>query len=492
VHNFDFPHPKSCQAFFWGFYGESSYINLIISMLNGCSTIPDKPYHSVCEGKASCSDTELNSAISYRNDVLIGPNGWNACLVDKNHELKGCKELISRTRCKENDLNGNVLTPYYQAWLEYSETGQQHDHNQLDAILKWIKSTKGSLQVVVYIHGWHHNADISDGDPRNNAIKFPFLMARSVDTLKRLEIAGKIAMPTVLGIYVGWRGEEYTYQPASLLSIDGRSKAADRIGQAGILKNDLLAISNAVQQQSGNNGRIMVLGHSLGGRMLTSMYKSDLQSGNSAPLGKNSLVVTLNPAVGADCYDGVFEYMGHNPQGQRPYWMNITSENDSATGWIYKDGGRLGLIDSCAPDSEAAGVAIGHYRPYLRQVIDQSHEVNKNNSPRCVGSYFSNECQAYESSWFSTPNSRFLVGFPDRNQVNTKGGNTEFYELNFDLENSDVPKAALSREVWNVRSDETMIDFGDAGGGGVSGHHNGYISTVLMRLLTEVLYSDKI
>lgn len=459
---------------------------------NGCSTLPDKPYHVVCSQDQICNDTDLISAIKERNDVLIGPNGWNACLVDKSHKLKGSQDLIDATRCNDNDIRGGLLTPYHEAWLEYTETGLNHDKNQLRAILNWINSAEGPIQVVVYAHGWHHNADTSNNDPRNNAIKFAFLMAREVDTLKRLELSKKIVMPKVLGIYVGWAGEKYTDSVRQFFSIDGRSKVADQIGRAGVLKKDLLAISNAVHQRAGQNGRIMVMGHSLGGRMLTSAFKSDLDSGNSEPLGKNSLIFTLNAAVGADCYDNVFGYMGHNLQGSRPYWINLTSENDSATQWVYNTGMFLGLIESCNGKSEASESSIGHYRPYLRQVIDQA-VLMKNTTglmSECSGSYFSNQCHAYELGWFLAPKPKsFIVGFPDRNDINVKNGTIEFYSFNFDLENIGVPKAALTRKVWNVRSDESMIDFGDTGGGGMSGHHNGYVSTIMMRLLNEILYS---
>lgn len=468
------------------------FLALMSLCTNGCSTLPDKPYHLVCSQDQMCSDADLTSEIKERNDVVIGPTGWGACLVEKNLEIKHSQDLIHDVLCNDNDIRGGLLTPYHEAWLEYTEAGLNHDKNQLRAILNWINSVEGPIQVVVYVHGWHHNADTSDNNPRNNAIKFAFLMAREVDTLKRLELSKKIVMPKVLGIYVGWPGEKYTDSIRQFFSIDSRSKVADQIGRAGVLKEDLLAISNAVNQRAGPNGRMMVMGHSLGGRMLTSVFKSYLDSGNSEPLGKNSLIVTLNAAVGADCYDNVFRYMGHNPQGSRPYWINITSENDSATQWVYNTGMSLGLVESCNGQSEAADSAIGHYRPYLRQVIDQAYLV-KNSAglmSECSGSYFSSQCHAYELDWFSEPKQNsFIVGFPDRNGINVKNGAIEFYSLNFDLENSDVPKTALTRKVWNVRSDESLIDFGNADGGGVSGHHNGYVSTIMMRLLNEVLYS---
>ena len=52
---------------------------------------------------------------------------------------------------------------------------------------------------------------------------------------------------------------------------------------------------------------------------------------------------------------------------------------------------------------------------------------------------------------------------------------------------SDLPR--LADAIWNVRTDNSLIDF-DVGGGGISGRHNGYITTIPTRLLLEILYEQ--
>jgi hypothetical protein len=198
-------------------------IFLILSLAQGC-TIADVAYHPLCADDVSCSDEALQKAITTETNVEIRSDGWGACLDDKDHNiLKGNSELAQYSRCGDFEPSSLLPVSYSTAWLEYRENGQRQEEAQRDAILHWIQAESGPLYIVVYIHGWHHNADESNGDPRNNAIKFKFLMARQVDTLKRMALDSKAPMPKVLGIYVGWRGEAYTDPVRKLFSIDGRS-----------------------------------------------------------------------------------------------------------------------------------------------------------------------------------------------------------------------------------------------------------------------------
>lgn len=324
-------------------------IAMFLLLVQGC-TIADVPYHRVCGIDTTCSAEALTHAVSKRTDLAIHNDGWGACLDDAGHDKLDHSSLAQHSRCDNFDRSSLLPVSYSQAWLEYRDVGLRHDPAQIDAILRWIQAGSGPLYVVVYIHGWHHNADESNGDPRNNAIKFPFLMARQVDMLKRMALDGRSPMPQVLGIYVGWRGEAYTDPVRKLFSIDDRSKAADAIGNAGVLKSDLLAIANATRARDTSASRMVVIGHSLGGRMATSMFKQDLEAGQPQPLGSGTLVVTLNAAVGADCFDGVFKEGGKNPNAPRPTWINLTSEDDTATDGIYSTAKRFGFLHDGGDD----------------------------------------------------------------------------------------------------------------------------------------------
>ena len=421
-------------------------------------------------------------AIKYRNDVFISKIGWEACLRDKAYDTKQSSNLNKHTYCHENQIKDKLPIPYNEAWLEYKEDGTHHDKNQIKAILKWIKAQKKPLTVIVYVHGWHQNADISNNDPRNNAIKFSFLLSRVVYNVKRLATYGKINEQKVLGIYMGWRGEENT-KITNIFTIGSRAKVATRIGQRGIIKSDLQKIALAI----GKHSHLMVLGHSLGGRILTSAFRSDLECkdpnvfsefNTTAPLGENSLIITLNPAVNADCYESVFKYKGCNPRTPRPYWINITSEDDKATKIVYGAASFFHMVNGCKERDYLYQSTIGHYNEYLRQVIDQVDI--------CGPSDKSLEKDSDEMAWFLHPNPKLVLQF--QNFFDTDKIENRCRTLHFGLQADNIPERALKRKVWNVRTDQSLMDFGDEGGGGIIGLHSGYISTILMRLFTDMLF----
>lgn len=467
------------------------FLMLCTVVMLGCNTVPlpDIPYHSICKGRVDCTADLLNSAVSIRNDVYIQRNGWGSCFHKPAIPLKGSKELLKSYVCPDDAPKTRIQTPFQQAWIEYAENGKPHDPWQKVGIVRWIQNHKGPLHVLIYVHGWHNNAeDVENRDPRNNAIKFASMASRHVDTLKRLNITNQIPNPEVLAIYVGWPGEKYSMNPLlSLLSIDSRSKVADKVGHPeGQFRQDLVDIADAATHAIDSQAHIFVMGHSLGGRLLSTAFLPDLAKGNFHPLGLNSLIVTVNAAVGADCYDPVFGPNGVNPTSTRPYWVNLTSENDTATGSTYRYAKLLGMVESCNPKSDAASQTIGHYGPYLQQCLDNARGPSTQVSTTC-GRLTEGLASTSELGWFRQPGTLHL-NFPYRDGDSLDLQKPDQYLVDFGPQRtSDLTK--LTNSIWNVRTDQSLIDF-DTGGGGLSGRHNGYITTVPNRLLLEMLYSQ--
>lgn len=77
--------------------------------------------------------------------------------------------------------------------------------------------------------------------------------------------------------------------------------------------------------------------------------------------------------------------------------------------------------------------------------------------------------------------------FPHRTDSVIDQSRASYTSVNVGVENSELPHRVLDRSVWNVRSDKSLFDF-DMGGDNIGGHHNGIISTTLVRLLTEIMY----
>lgn len=467
----------------WGRMAAIGVLAFIAGGMQGCKSIPDALYHPVCAGAANCSDSALRAAVEVRDDVRIGPYGWEACVTDEKKVLRGSRGVVEDTRCSAEDNATHEKVSYDQAWLEYDAWGEPHDRWQREAILRWIKAQSGPLHITVYIHGWHHNADTTNDDPRNNAHKFALMMARQVDSLKRLGLTDQLKQPRVLGIYVGWQGEKYADFPRNMLSVDSRSRVADQIGHKGVLKADLLAIADAMRAQGGAASRMTVYGHSFGGRMLASAFGRELNAGQAQPLGAGTTIVTVNAAVSADCFDGVFGRTGNNPLNSRPTWLNFTSENDWATGWVYPISVGLNLVDTCRPEADSTSKTVGHHRPYLNRSLD-SVDCTSCDGP-VETAKAGGKAAPSEPRWFEKPQKLFLA-FPRRQGDKLYSEDARIRSVNFGYEPDRSAQLPMS-SAWNVRSDQSVFDFGV---GGFAGTHNGYVSTILMRLLTELQYPE--
>lgn len=301
------------------------YIQTFITLLSGailtaCQSFPDVAYHQICpDTNCNISNINLKEAVKERQ-LFVENHGWQTSNLDEGTEANKHKKSADRTGMPWIKVN------YHHAWLEYSVKHRKlFDVVQKKAILQYLSEPQNNNQpvyAVIYVHGWHHNADTSNKSPSNHAIAFDDLMGRNIDAVHRkFEIQDKFKnhpIPTVLGIYIGWQGESIR-KPSilSLLTVKSRADAADRIGLGTNLekneglRNDLMEIAEAVRRTS-SQSRLILIGHSFGGRMLTSAFLPEFTETQGVrrlsqePLGSRVLIVTLNSAVGADCFDDIF------------------------------------------------------------------------------------------------------------------------------------------------------------------------------------------
>ena len=409
--------------------------------------------------------------------------------------------------CKGSDGPQTVKTEFYKAWLEYNEDGSAADPKQRDAVIARLQDLheRGEpVLIVTYVHGWHHNADPND----NNVQKFSELLARYSDSLRRKFLQTNVSdKPVVFGIYVGWRGEEFLPEVgigAYLWTIKSRSRVADTIGHAGFLKNDLQKISDEML----DTDRMVVIGHSLGGRMLTSAFIKDFPK-NSRPLGRNTWIVTINAAVSADCYDDVFKRTSSTTSSSAPTWLNWTNEDDDATGIDYNAGHFVRAVEACKERNAAGTTAIGHYTPYLTHDISFEYLDNK----RCAESGCmdilrgcidgSEHCSA-SADWFKGSPRDSLIVYLRRDPSTYEKEDSVLYRVAFGyyrgerrlFDNEDGYYSGHNRlrrrnvsPLWNIHTDSTAIDIPGSPSAG-SPKHNGYVSTNMTRLLVELMYNQ--
>lgn len=358
-------------------------------MVTACQPIPDKLYNSIkCHNANACTDAELDNAVRQFTTTAIQPFGAKSTpdIMDKG--TAGCGEKMNSPRVVHNRL----YLPYCRAFLEYrsdagDDAGKKFQNAQLAAIEHTIKNTKKSLMIVVYVHGWHHNADIETAiinrDATANVYKFHHMLARHAYQMGHLASLDRTAEPhETLGIYVGWRGESIRNEILSYLTVSGRAAAALRVGE-GELGDDLAKIAQwmrkADETKPGNSrpSRMLVYGHSFGGRAVIKALAPRLarQSDLSMPvLGPGTLVATINPAIGSDALDPLFA-PGKTAEklSPKPHWINIASHDDIAT-WVHPAISWLGLIGVADPASPRRYYAVGHGPSTLDSAKDRFGE----------------------------------------------------------------------------------------------------------------------
>lgn len=285
---------------------------------------------------------------------------------------------------------------FEKAYLEVREDGVLWDARQIDAILQKIDALaaeKRPVFVFAFAHGWHHNADTHDRpiDPPNpnykvvadeptglgfNAIKFDYLMARFADQVRRqFELNGDDNAPAMLGIYIGWRGKSTYDFVSNAINVRNRAEAADRIGLRTGADSLRAALGSIAQKVDGTGAasRMIVSGHSLGGRMMSQMFLPEIAGGTPYPLGEKALIVAIEPAISAACYDGVFrDRTAKRDEHMIPGFIAITSAQDDAVVQGFRFGHLLPRLNPwmCNDSSPASHSAIGVYPPYVTHVWD--------------------------------------------------------------------------------------------------------------------------
>ncbi|MFA6052283.1 MAG: hypothetical protein WC762_06810 [Methylobacter sp.] len=241
---------------------------------------------------------------------------------------------------------------YYLSFIEFDDQGQLWDREQLHKVLDSYQPIAGvnDVLLVVYIHGWHHNAAPEDG----NIKEFRQLLTK----LSQAESHGGTARK-VLGVYIGWRGESITIPVINAATFWDRKNTAHKVGQQGVTEV-LLRLEEIVNVKAGMetaipkplNSRLVTIGHSFGGAVLYTALQQILEdrfidsrknktfSGDANGLG--DLVVLLNPAFEALRYATLYDISqdycrGYFPS-QLPKLAILTSEADWATGGVFPVG----------------------------------------------------------------------------------------------------------------------------------------------------------
>lgn len=195
------------------------------------------------------------------------------------------------------------------AFIEFDKEGELFNTPTALRTLEGIKAANqaagpNGVLLVVFIHGWNHNAHPGDG----NVKQFQdFLQAVASDeaTLAGAQQGSAVGNPRkVVGVYFGWQGYAANNRLARLLSFRNKKELSLRTGAPGVRE-----ILHQLADIRGSNpsNRLVTIGHSFGGGVLFTAIRDelllDVSNGRNrgapynAPYG--DLALLLNPAVEA-------------------------------------------------------------------------------------------------------------------------------------------------------------------------------------------------
>ncbi len=173
--------------------------------------------------------------------------------------------------------------------LEFDDNGFLRSPKKWSGLLKRLDEQAEKevpLAVVVFVHGWNHNAAPNDSD----LVKFRQTVG---------QIAKEHPKASIFPVYLAWRGRSLPWK-LNYATFWARKAAAERVGRGDFSVVLQTLISRRQKWQSRSEvSQLVVVGHSFGGAAVLSallpQLASDLQGSDFAR--SPDLVVALNPAI---------------------------------------------------------------------------------------------------------------------------------------------------------------------------------------------------
>jgi hypothetical protein len=333
---------------------------------------------------------------------------------------KGIPDLPEADPCSSYTLQHfkDKDNDYLLGFVELDEQGQLFDRQQMNTVLDKFRKNNKDLLMVVFVHGWHHNADPAD----DNLEKFREVLMK----LSKQEAVLNNSKRQVAGLYIGWRGDSIsqsdiavvkkaTWAPIKLLqqvTFWDRKNTAHKVGHAGLTEvlvrlDHIKKIKN--KRQGNNDTKLVIIGHSFGGAAVYSALSQILVYGfvnTVCPEGTDSriidcnangfgnLVVLINPATEAlqfsVLHDMDIEKKLYS-EDQLPVFAVLASKNDFPVKHIFPIGRWFSTIfertldlkrynatngtTESVDEDEANRHALGHLEPYT------NYELNNKTCP---------------------------------------------------------------------------------------------------------------
>ncbi len=315
-------------------------------------------------------------------------------------------------RSEEERAHYNLLFAEFddQGWVQDEPTysGGRDHLAEFFTRLNDIYDHSDGLSIIVFVHGWHHNAQANDTNVRN----FRKLLG-DIELLERAQTErGK---HRVVGVYVGWRAESVATSPLNLFTFWDRKNTAERVAQGRVqdllirldhfayLKNhprsELASSETAdVRKQS---VRMLTIGHSFGG-LITFESLNALFLRNTAAYRANTflqrvgdLVLIVNPAFEGARYESLRasgERLVADPTvpmrvTQLPTLIIATTSADVATGRAFPAGRFVSTLfetTNSPAEYRASLETVGHNARYETHTLGMCGDDDAQCKNACV------------------------------------------------------------------------------------------------------------
>lgn len=339
--------------------------------------------------------TACTSGVPYRNgdykalaECAKRYSDYDAALVSVAEPPVDGDDCWKQSRESHRDYDVLFVEFDDQGWVqdaanESSPTKADHLsklYESINQIREKPDKTKQRLSIIVFVHGWQHNAEATD----SNVHAFRKLL-RQVDTLEAAA-ASQGSKPRVVGIYVGWRGKSLTTPILNNITFWERKNTAEKIAQGEAQELfrwlDLLRDAGTEPTTGERNVTVLTIGHSFGGLITFETlggefvrnavrFKHNVDKPNDRYMSRvGDLVVIANPAFEGARYEGLraaARRLEKVERNQLPVVIVATSEADVATKIFFPLARWFNTIfESTSGEQQSANVlAVGHNPRYI-------------------------------------------------------------------------------------------------------------------------------
>lgn len=293
--------------------------------------------------------------------------------------------------------------------IQIDDYGQFWDRSEPDRALERISelSKTSNVIVVLFVHGWHHDAGPDDENLRDFSLSVADTRRRLIDSsnpesavyrLSRRNLTGSESL-SVVSIYVGWRGRSLPWI-LDYATFWGRKAAAERVGE-GDLREFLGRLNSFYRERrelratgaTRNFFGLTSFGHSFGGQVLFRSVAYEIENElltraaninlSRSPskqvtdlLGFGDLVVLVNPAFEALQFERIWRLsaaLEFGPQ-QNPIMLVVSSAGDVPRQVFFPIGRNLDALflrPDFRPGQRALWTqALGEYEQFRTHSID--------------------------------------------------------------------------------------------------------------------------